>query len=60
MDSPNPMTQIDYFLVELEWWFDRLCDGIWDLIEACEDLKAEWGHDPSPRPPRDFDPLQTL
>jgi hypothetical protein len=60
MDSSNSRSQVDYFLVELEWRFDQLCDGIWELIEVCEDLKAEWEYDPSPRPPREFDPLQTI
>jgi hypothetical protein len=60
MNVQNPTTQLEYFLAELEWRFDRLCDEIWELIEVCEDLKAEWGYDSSPRPPRNFDPLQTL
>jgi hypothetical protein len=60
MDFPNPITQLDYFLAELEWRFDRLLEDIWELIDECEELKEEWGYDSSPRPPREFDPLQTL
>jgi hypothetical protein len=60
MNVQNPLTQLDYFLAELEWRFDRLCDEIWELIEVCEDLRAEWEYNLSPRPPRDVDPLQTL
>jgi hypothetical protein len=60
MNVQNLLTQLDYFLAEIEWRFDRLCDEIWELIEVCEDLRAEWEYNSSPRPPRDFDPLQTL
>jgi hypothetical protein len=60
MDFPTPLTLLDYFLAELEWRFNRLHEGIWELINDCEDLKEEWGYYPSPRPPHKFDPLQTL
>jgi hypothetical protein len=60
MDFPNPLSQLDYDLAELEWRLNQLIDNIWKLIGDYEDLKEEWGYDSSPRPPYEFNLLQTI
>jgi hypothetical protein len=60
MDFPDPPTLLDYHLAELEWRFDQIFNSIWEIYDELDDIKTDWGYDGSPRPPADFDPLQTI
>ena len=60
MDFSEPLTILDYYLAELEWRFDLLFNQIWEIYNELGDIKEMLEYDPSPRPPREFDLLQTL
>lgn len=60
MDFPEPLSLIDYYLAELEWRFDLLFNQIWEIYDELGDIKEILEYDPSPRPPHEFDPLQTI
>ena len=60
MDFSEPLTILDYYLAELKWRFDLLFNQIWEIYDELGDIKEALEYDPSPRPPREFDPLQTI
>ena len=60
MDFSEPLTILDYYLVELEWRFDLLFNQIWEIYDELGDIKEALEYDPSPRPLREFNPLQTI
>ena len=60
MDFPEPLSILDYYLAELEWRFDCLLNQIWEIYDELGDIRDILEYDDSPRPPREFDPLQTL
>ena len=60
MDFSEPLTVLDYYLAEIEWRFDLLFNQIWEIYDELGDIKEMLEYDPSPRPPREFDPFQTL
>ena len=59
MDFSEPLTVLDYYLTEMEWRFDLLFNQIWEIYDELGDIKEMLEYDPSPRPPREFDPFQT-
>jgi len=59
MDFPDPPTLLDYYQAELEWRFDQLFNGIWEIYDELGDIKENLVYDGSPRPPAEFDPLHT-
>ena len=60
MDFSEPLTILDYYRAELEWRFDLLFNQIWEIYDELGDIKEALEYDSSPRPPREFDPLQTI
>ena len=60
MDFSEPLTILNYYLAELEWRFDLLFNQIWEIYNELGDIKEALEYDSSPRPPREFDPLQTI
>ena len=60
MDFSEPLSLLDYYLAELEWRFDLLFNQIWEIYDELGDIKGILEYDPSPRPPWEFDPLQTI
>ena len=60
MDFSEPLMILDYYLVELKWRFDLLFNQIWEIYDELEDIKEALKYDPSPRPPHEFNPLQTI
>ena len=60
MDFSEPLSLLDYYLAELDWRFDLLFNQIWEIYNKLGDIKEILEHDPSPRPPHEFDPLQTI
>ena len=54
------MTQVDYFVAELDWRFVILMNGIWEILDDLADILEGLEYDGSPRPPYEFDPLQTI
>ena len=60
MDFSELLLQLDYYLAELEWRFDLLFNQIWEIYDELGDIKEILEYDPSPRPPQEFDLLQTI
>lgn len=55
-----PLSTLDNMQMELEWRILDLLDQIWEIREYLEDIREVLEYDPSPAPPHEFDPLQTL
>ena len=60
MDFSELLLLLDYYLAELEWRFDLLFNQIWKIYDELGDIKEMLEYDTSPRPPQEFDPLQTI
>lgn len=55
-----PLSTLDNMQMELEWRILDLLNQIWEIREYLEDIREVLKYDPSPAPPREFNPLQTL
>ena len=60
MDFSEPLTILNYYLAELKWRFNLLFNQIWEIYDELGDIKETLEYNPSPRPPCEFDPLQTI
>ena len=45
MDFSEPLTILDYYLVELEWRFDLLLNQIWEIYDELGDIKEALEYD---------------
>ena len=59
MDFSKPLLLLDCYLAELEWRFDLLFNLIWEIYNELRDIKEVLEYDASPRPPFEFNPLDT-
>jgi hypothetical protein len=60
MDFYGPVTLLEYQLDELEGRWDWIFNSFWEIKDLIDDIKEVLEYDPSPRPPADFDPFQTI
>ena len=59
MEFDQPLSLIDYYQAELEWRMLCMCEKIWDILDELEAIREILEYDGSPRPPAEFNPLQT-
>ena len=60
MDFPEQLSLLDYYLAKLERRFNLLFNQIWEIYDKLGDIKEVLEYNGSPRPPHEFDPLQTV
>ena len=60
MDFPEPLSLLDYYLAKLEWRYNLLFNQIWEIYDELGAIKEVLEYNASPRPPQEFDPLQTI
>ena len=59
MEFDQPLSLIDYYQAELEWRTLCMCEKIWDILDELEAIREILEYDSSPRPPTEFNLLQT-
>ena len=52
--------QLEDMIDEVEMRLLWIINGIWEVIDDLKDMIDALKYDPSPAPPAEFDPLQTI
>ena len=57
LEQPTPL---DVDQERLELIICNVVNEVCEFLEFCRDIRRRLRYDPSPRPPKEFDPLQTI
>jgi hypothetical protein len=55
-----PFSSLERMLAELSWMYLNIFEGITEVYEEYEEMYEWLKYGDSPRPPKPFDPFQTI